>query len=273
MASVLIERDMYNSALHLTHNPNARGRAPRYVVVNAEDGEKTKPKGVTSILGQTLAKDLMDWAVSCTIDYLRLKLPVVTEEDLVISADEYKVKRDAGGTTGSEAHALVENYLRGQPTGGGSVEALNAFGAFKKWFEEVKPEVINVEEVIFSREFKYAGTYDGMLRIDGKVFLSDYKTTNASRAAPNGIYIENFIQLGAYALAHEEQRKYEEANGGTKLEPVEGLIVLSGKKDGKFDSATNEDIGLTLEDCMDMARRVVNLHNFMLYGKAQLGGK
>jgi len=273
MASTLLERDMYGNKYHMTHNPLARGRAPRYVVVNAEDGEKTKPKGVTSILGQTLAKDLMDWAVSCTIDYLRLKLPVVTEEDLVVSADEYKVKRDAGGSTGSEAHALVENYLKGQPTSGGTPEALNAFGAFKKWFESTKPEVINVEEVVYSKAFQYAGTYDGMLRIDGKVYLTDLKTTNASRKAPNGVYPENFLQLGAYALAHDEQREYEEKHGGTELLPIEGLMVISAKKDGKLDIVTNEDIGVSLEDCKDMFRRVINLYNFLAYTTKALGGK
>lgn len=264
---------MYANKYQMVHNPNARGRAPRYTVVNAEDGDKTKPKGVTTILGQTLAKDLMDWAVDCSIIYLRAKLPVITEEDLVMAAGEYKVKRDAGGSTGSEAHALVENYLKGQPTSGGTPEALNAYGAFVKWFESVKPEVINVEEVVFSPTFLYAGTYDGMLKIDGKVYLTDLKTTNASKKAPKGVYAENFLQLGAYALAHDEQREYEEKNGGTELLPVEGLMVISAKKDGKLDIVTNEDVGITLEDCKDMFRRTINLYNFLAYTTNSLGGK
>lgn len=271
MASELIVRDMYKGKYHMIHNPVARGRQPRYLVENT--GEK--PKGVTTILGNTLSKDLMDWAVSCCVEYLRTKLPVVTEEDLEVGANEYKVKRDSGAGTGSEAHLLVEQYLKGlkQDIPGASKEAQNAYNAFVKWYEEAKPKVVNVEEVIYSEKFKYAGTYDCMLEIDGKVILCDLKTTNASRKAPNGIYAEMFLQLGAYALAHEEQRQYEEANGGTELRKIDDLCVISAKKNGVLDICKASDLGLTVEECGEMFKRVINIHNFMLYATNQLGGK
>lgn len=270
MASEVMERKLYNGLYTLVHNPNARGSQPRYKV-----NDKEKPKGVTTIMGQTLAKDLMQWAADCACDYLRTKLPVVTEDDLKAAAKEYTVKRDAGGSTGTEAHALVENYLKGSAVAPSkhSPEAQNAYKAFVKWFTEVKPEVLNVEEVIYSKDFKFAGTYDCMLKIDGKVYLCDLKTTNPSRKAPNGVYAENFIQLGAYYLAHEEQRKFEEENGGTELVKVGGLMVISAKKNGKLDIVTNEDVGLTLDDCSSMFKRVINLYQFMTFTTAQLGGK
>lgn len=271
MASTLIERDMYGGLVHLTHNPDARGSAPRYKAI--KDGELTKPKGVTTIMGKTLAKDLMQWAADQACSYLREKLPVVTEADLVKAAKAYTVKRDAGASTGTEAHAMVEQYLKtGTSQAPRSTEATNAYNAFVAWFEETQPEVVNVEEVIYSDELQYAGTYDCMLKIDGKVYLCDLKTTNISRQAPNGIYAENFIQLGAYALAHEEQRKYEEANGGTNLVKVEGLMVISAKKNGKLDIVTEEQVGLELEDCMGMFKRVYNLYQFMDYTTKQLKG-
>lgn len=224
-------------------------------------------------MGQTLAKDLMQWAVDCAVEYLNAKLPVITKKDLSDAADEYKVRRDSGASTGSEAHALVEQFLKGQKPslGGASEEAKNAYGAFIEWFKEVKPEVINVEEVIYSQEFQYAGTYDCMLRIDGKVYLCDLKTTNTSRKAPAGIYAENFVQLGAYAGAHEEQRKFE--GESSTLPQVEGLMVISAKKNGKMDICTETDVGLTLEDCQSMFKKVFNLFQFMNYTTAQLGGK
>lgn len=275
MASELIERDLYKGRYHMVHNPNARGSQPRYKVTLASTNETTKPKGVTTILGKTLSKDLMAWAVDCCVDYLRDKLPVVTEADLKEGAKEYERRRDAGAGTGTEAHALVENYLKGVNalSTDTSSEAKKAYNAFVKWYEEAKPEVLNVEEVIFSEAFNYAGTYDCMLRINGKVYLCDLKTTNASRKAPNGVYAEYFIQLGAYALAHEEQRVFEEKQGGSKLPQIEGLLVISAKKNGKMDLVSNEDIGLMLEDCMSMFKRVVNIHNFLDYTTKQLGGK
>lgn len=276
MASEVIERKLYGDRYHLVHNPNARGRAARYTVTDTKSGEVTKPKGATTILGQTLAKDLMQWAVDCAVEYLQGKLPVITDQDLKDAAEEYKVRRDAGAGTGSEAHALVEMYLK---NGGKftpawsqvSKEAANAYKAFVGWFEDVKPEVINVEEVIYSHEFQYAGTYDCMLKIDGKVYLCDLKTTNVSRKAPNGVYAENFVQLGAYAAAHEEQRLFEGEK--SKLPQVEGLMVISAKKNGKLDIVTESELGLTLEDCMSMFKRVFNIYQFMNYTTQQLGGK
>lgn len=268
MASELIERDLYNGKYHMVHNPNARGRAPRYKV-----NDELKPKGVTTILGKTLAKDLMQWAVDCACDYLRGKLPVITEADLTEAAKAFAYKRDSGASTGSEAHAMVESYLKGKTASPQSQEAVNAYNAFVQWFEEMTPTVVNVEEVIFSETHQYAGTYDCMLEIDGKVILGDLKTTNASRKAPNGIYAEYFIQLGAYAMAHEEQRKYEEANGGTKLRKIDDLMVISAKKNGKMDTITASELGLTVEECGELFRDVVTLHNFLETTTKELGGK
>lgn len=270
MASELIERKLYNGKYDMVHNPEARGSQPRYLV-----NGKEKPKGVTTIMGQTLSKDLMAWAVSCAMEYLGDKLPAVTEADLKEAAKEYERRRDAGAGTGTEAHFLVEQLLKGvEPTlDGVSKEALKAYNAFLKWYEGSKPEIINVEEVIYSESFRYAGTYDCMLKIDGSVYLCDLKTTNASRKAPNGVYAENFIQLGAYAAAHEEQRQYELANGGTNLVEIDGLAVISAKKNGKFDLVTNEELNLTVAECGDMFKRTVNLFTFLTGVTRQLGGK
>lgn len=270
MASEIIERDLYNGLFHMVHNPNARGRAPRYKII----GETNEtPKGVTTILGQTLAKDFVQWAVDACCDYLRAKLPVVTEKDLVEAAREYIVKRDAGGSTGTEAHALVEKFLKDQDVGQASEEATNAFKAFVTWFTKAKPEVIGVEDVIYSQAYKYAGTYDCMLKIGDKTYLCDLKTTNPSRKAPDGVYAENFIQLGAYAYAYDEQRQYEEANGGTKLIKIDDLMVISAKKNGVLNIVNASDLGLTVDECSEMFKRVMNIYQFMNYTTDKLGGK
>lgn len=275
MASEVIERDLYAGDVHMVHNPNARGRAPRYKVT-MQSGQTT-PKGVTTIMGKVLAKDLVSWAIEACTDYLKKKLPVITEEDLQVAAVEHERLRDAGAGTGTEAHALVEAYLKGQPVHPeglkNSDEAMNAFNAFQQWFEQARPKVINVEEVIYSVQYGYAGTYDCMLEIDGKVYLCDLKTTNASRRAPNGVYAENFIQLGAYAAAHDEQRMFEDTNGGTKLRQVEGLMVISAKKNGKLDIVTNEDVGLEVDECAQMFLRIHDIFKFMDYTTKALGGK
>lgn len=276
MASEVIVRDMYAGAINLVHNPNARGRTPRYVAT--ENSIITKPRGVTTILGQTLSKDLMAWAVSSAMTYLKTRLPSITQEDLDIAAVEYERKRDAGASTGSEAHALVENYLKGVSNSSilpeSSKEAVKAYGAFIDWFEEVKPEVINVEEVIYSRKHEYAGTYDAMMKVGDKVYLCDLKTTNTSRKAPEGIYAEYFMQLGAYALAHEEERVCEIREfGESSKAKVDGLMVISARKNGKLTIKTNEDLGLSLDECGDMFQQVLNISRFLTETTKKLGGK
>ena len=276
MASEIIERRMYSGAINLVHNPNARGRAPRYVVTE-DDGSITKPKGVTTILGGTLSKDLMPWAVGCAINYLKTKIPNVSALDLEIAAVEYERLRDAGASTGSEAHALVEDFLKGREVhvASASKEAQKAYGAFINWWaEQEDTAIVNVEEVIYSREWQYAGTYDCLLKINGKNYLCDLKTTNASRKAPEGVYAEYFIQLGAYAKAHMEERAHEiREKGETSMVPIDGLMVISAKKDGKLHIKTNDDLGLSVDDCGDRFVDVVGINRFLSGTTAILGGK
>jgi hypothetical protein len=276
MASELIKRTMYAGRLELVHNPNARGRAPRYVVT--QDGAITKPKGVTTILGQTLSKDLMAWAVACAINYLKDCKGGITTADLDIAATEYERLRDAGASTGTEAHALVEHYLKGTINTAlleaGSDQAKLAYGAFVNWFFEAQPEVVGVEEVIYSLQDEYAGTYDCMLKIGGKVYLCDLKTTNASRKAPEGVYAEYFAQLGAYARAHTEEREYEIRETGSSSKPaVDGLMVISARKDGKLTIKTNEDVGLSVGECGELFAEVLHINRFLNETTKKLGGK
>lgn len=273
MASEVIERSMYSGLVNLVHNPNARGSQPRYVATDSATGAVTKPKGVTTILGGTLAKDFVGWALDCMEEYLQSKLPVITQEDLSEGKKESARRRDAGAGFGTEAHAMVERYLKGKPAGSGSPEATNAFNAFKAWFEAVTPEVVNVEEVIYSHKYKYAGTYDCMLKIEGMNYLCDLKTTNPSRKAPDGVYAENFIQLGAYAKAHEEQREYEEKTGKSDLLPIDGLMVISAKKNGKLDVVTNDDVALGVDTCANLFEQILNIYNTITTTTKQLGGR
>lgn len=273
MASELIECSLYNGLYQMVHNPNARGSQPRYKV-----NDTSKPQGVTTILGNTLSKDLMQWAVDCSTNVLVEKLNEqghLTEDDLHEANGEYKNRRDSGASTGTEAHLYVEQFLKGQsPTMlTATAEARKAYNAFKSWFTATKPKVIGVENVIYSERYDYAGTYDCLLEVDGKNYLCDLKTTNISRKAPQGVYAEYFIQLGAYASAHEEQRLYEEHNGGTDLVPIEGLMVISAKKNGQMDVITNEDVGLSVSKCAELFQQVVSLNSFLRTTTKKLGGK
>lgn len=267
MASTLIEKDIYNGQYHIVHNPDAKGRAPRYKV------DDQTPPGVTSILSKVLAKDFVGWALDCMEQSLLNVKGPITEADIKEAKGESVRRRDSGGNTGTEVHAMVEQYLKGEDVvmGKRSPDVQNAFVAFVKWFDQSGAKVLSVEEVVYSQLYGYAGTHDCILEIDGKVYLCDLKTTNSSKVAPNGVYAEYFVQLGAYAFAHEEQRIYEDPD--TELRPIDGLMIISAKKDGKLDIVTNEDVGLTVANCTSLWLSVFELYSGLNKVTERLGGR
>jgi hypothetical protein len=71
--------------------------------------------------------------------------------------------------------------------------------AFEAFMKDWKPEITNIEMVLYSKQFNFAGTTDFVARIGGKLVIGDWKTTNTSRYNPDGIYSSYFAQLGPTA--------------------------------------------------------------------------
>ena len=88
-----------------------------------------------------------------------------------------------------------------------------------------KPELISTEEFVYSDKFKYAGTADLLVKMDGEVWLLDIKTSNNLHRSYN-------LQLAAYAKAIEEAK-------GIKIQRT-GIIWLkastrsASKKKGSY---------------------------------------
>ena len=101
-----------------------------------------------------------------------------------------------------------------------------AVEAFINWLGNHDVEVVDIERVVYSREYDYCGRFDAILRIDGKIYLVDFKTSNPSREFQEGIYPENFAQLGGYDIALTEE--YPEFK-------IEGHAIINlSKKIGKL---------------------------------------
>lgn len=130
-----------------------------------------------------------------------------------------------------------------------------ALQAFIKWYKS-QPNIrpLSVEQVVYSRTYNYAGTYDCLLEIDGQTVLCDLKTTNISRSAPRGIYAEHFLQLGAYAAAHHEENPLEE---------IQDLMVIRVGKDGVVHTLRASEVGLTSLTCESAFKGVLQAYKFM----------
>jgi len=109
---------------------------------------------------------------------------------------DYRDVRDNAASSGTMAHSLVENHIRGMPTeldGNTEVErnALAAFDAYLSWERQTKLEITHQEVQLICPEYKFGGALDALGIIDGKRPLLDWKSSNA-------IYADYLIQIAAY---------------------------------------------------------------------------
>lgn len=100
---------------------------------------------------------------------------------------------------GRKVHDYAARIARGEKLNRDN-ELLGYIAAIEKYFAEVKPRTIDVEQQVYSSRYQYAGTYDSYSEIDGRRCLVDYKNSmNYDRVA---------LQLAAYAIAHVDQIKW-----------------------------------------------------------------
>lgn len=242
---------LYNDSITLHFADNARNR---YTI--EETG--SSPVGVTTVL-QTLNKPaLMTWPMNEAIAHLKINLG-----DYEGAAKAYLKKSDKGKDTGTEIHALIEqdllemqNLSNFKPTlVGASTDAVKAFRSWSLWrMDQVSLKPLAVEEIIYSKKFDYAGTYDCLLEIDGEVVLCDLKTNNASQTAPLGVYPEHFLQLGAYSLAHLEENPLEE---------IDDLMIIRVGKDGVLNTLRSSELGLSIKQCQNAFIATLHAYKFL----------
>lgn len=251
--------DLYDSTVHIQFNSAARNR---YVVMN--DGHS--PTGVTTILGCLAKEGLMLWPMYEALNYIKdnshtklstkdgKSLGYAVELKTLEEAEKAHTKKsDTGKSVGTEVHTAIEVLLNGGIASSGP-EAYKAIETFRLWFNQNKPKVLATERIVYSKELDYAGTYDALLEIDGKVILADVKTTNASRTAPLGIYPEMFLQLAAYARAHHEENP---------LEQISDVMVIRVGKDGILNTLRASELGLKLDELQDTFVSLVRVYKAM----------
>ena len=107
--------------------------------------------------------------------------------------------RDAAGRAGTKIHSAIDSLL-----GGGTLveesyttEEWVKLTSFVDWHKEFKPEIIMTEFSIFSKKGKYAGRVDCLAKLNGEVYLIDWKSSRS-------IHESAILQVSAYASAVEE---------------------------------------------------------------------
>lgn len=213
------------------------------------DGVERKGRSVTTILNRVLAKQgLALWPLDVAMKLLASRLPSISQKDLEEAAGEHIKLRNKGGDTGTVTHGLIAQILTGsehaldaRPT----PEVTLALSAFANWRDVMNPKVLASEQMVASLRGNYYGTFDGIFEINGRLVMVDFKTTNTSREAPDGIYAKDFIQLGGYLAAYTEE-------SAEHAYDIDLLMIVSIQKNGKWAVKTNEDLNLSIYDCMNL---------------------
>lgn len=213
----MLELKQDNSSFAIDRSKSGRGR---YML----DGRPLT--GVTTICGEQSKGYLVTWAANEAYkECLTLSTPDIQE---IIKNKNYAHTRksDSSKSKGTAAHDYVEKFVKGfietQQYNREAIpdeEVANSVYRFYDWAEEHRVEFLASEVSVYSRIFWYAGTFDFICRIDGKLLLGDFKTSKQI----DGTYL---AQAGAYALAVEENNP-DIVFDGTVI--VRSILAKEGK--------------------------------------------
>jgi hypothetical protein len=123
-----------------------------------------------------------DWCASCDAAVRWLK------------SSPYQ-QRDKAMELGTKIHAAAEAYKLGKPMPPWPEDIAPSMAQYERFLLAFAPTFEQVEESVYNRAQRYAGTLDAILTLsDGRRLLIDYKTGKA-------IYPEVSLQLAAYRYA------------------------------------------------------------------------
>ncbi|MER5629599.1 hypothetical protein ABT098_03950 [Streptomyces nitrosporeus] len=174
-----------------------------------------KVPGVTSIISMLPKPFLAFWNAKMVAELAVDSLPFVqqmAERDRQGAVDYLKgaarryTKRRAD--VGSDAHDLFERMIRGEALGRVHPDLIPYRDNFAEFLTAVNPELVRAEDVAWSDQHAYAGSFDAILNVwldeDGKptpdrsgerhTVIADWKTSKAT-------YPDVALQMSAYAHA------------------------------------------------------------------------
>lgn len=189
--------------------------------------EGRKVPRVTAILSRCIHNDsLMYWA-----------------NNLGFKHKSYSKTLNMASRIGSQCHSCIDNYIEACKNDDTyesddmpddmEPEAVSAYESFQKWYYDIcynnNAEVIYHEKTIICKYF--GGTLDGLYKINGKLYLVDYKTSNHVR-------FNYCLQLAAYRIMLREVLHIE----------IDGAMIIQLDKHGNgyneylFDFANPEEL-------------------------------
>lgn len=152
--------------------------------------------------------------------------PRAAAELILASPNAAYAKSAKAADIGTEAHAAVEAYLKGEKQIPLLTEpAQNCYGSWLKWWEGSGLKVVGIETVVHSSKHGFAGRIDVLAEKASKQYVLDWKTGK-------DIYPEAHLQNIAYRAALAEMGM-QTHGGAMVLLPKEGgaVKVVQARKD------------------------------------------
>ncbi len=160
---------------------------------------------VTTILSELSKPALTQWAANCAADYIRDHIDDILQPDGPHAIDgmlngaryAYKDASAKALEVGTLVHRAIERHIKYGEDIQGQLpdEAANGFLAFLDWEQKNSVEWLRSEVTVCNPRCGYAGTADAIARINGSLYILDFKTSKA-------IYDEYRYQLAAYREAY-----------------------------------------------------------------------
>lgn len=246
----------YNNTIELRYDPKA------HIYYRVTGDELIPQDGVTNVCHIIDKSEvLIPWACKQMAGKLLLEAPTMTlptgdrvirqmtytdYEGMVLKAKSaHKDTLEDAGKVGHTAHAWIEKYINAQIAGLSfddplpfDERAANCCGAAVDWMTRHNVRWICTERKIYSRTYGYAGTMDGLCRLDScddplccphafkdRLAVADWKTSNS-------LHLEYLLQTSSYMYAHNEQTLFE--NGYAAEIATDRWVIRLGKDDGEF---------------------------------------
>lgn len=246
----------YNGEVELRYEP--RG----HVYYRIIDGEWVVQNGVTTVVHIIDKSDaLIPWGCKMMAAKILAEAPISTlptgervlpqqayedfEKLIIRGKSAHQEKKDEAANIGSLAHNWIEQYIKTLLVNDAAhaiylrtalwpenERSANCCTAALKWMDRHNVRWRCTERKIYSREYRYAGTMDGLAVVDScddplccprpfkdRLSVIDWKSSNY-------LYLEYLLQTAAYKSAYVEEMQ----------EKVEDIWVIRlGKDDGEFD--------------------------------------
>jgi len=186
--------------------------------------------GVTSVLNMIPKPFLQYWGQKLVAQHAvdnagALVQLALNDPDGAVDWLKRAPQRSTSGSAnvGTEVHDLYEQIASGKNVGRVHPDLKPYVTNFHEWIEQHSPNFLYLEDTVWSDDPLYAGSFDWLAEIDGKLVMGDNKTTKS------GVHAEVALQLNAYAHADVIIKP----DGTTIPMPkVEGCAVFHSRPEG-----------------------------------------